>query len=240
LIDVYTSPDRATMWGQVGANITFFQHLGMMEVLHSVVGMTRSSPALTFIQIFSRYMVVAMLNTNPQDIKDDSTFIPMMLAAWTLADFTRYVFNCFGIARDIAGSVKGLAVAMKMMKVKSVERADDPVFKIPFPLVWIRYSLFIVLYPTGVFGELMVMWMTRNSRLTMLSAAQPGTTSGFVVQILTFMLQSLGLLENIYWYYGTILIVYAAGLPVLYLTLLGARKKQLAGPPKTDRAKKTQ
>jgi hypothetical protein len=240
LIAVLTSTDKATLWAQVGTNLGFFQHLGMMEVLHSAVGITRSSPALTFIQIFSRFMVVALLNSCPGQIKADTWVIPMMLTAWCIADFTRYVFYCFGLARDIAGSVRSLAVAMKLLKVKSVVVADDPVFKIPYPLVWIRYSLFIVLYPTGVFGELMVIWMTKDCMMTAMSVANPNTCSGFTLQFLKFLFGNLGLLESTYRYFGFQLLQYAIGLPILYLTLVGARKKQLAGPPKTDKAKKNQ
>lgn len=247
LIAILTSTDKAAIWGQVGADLSFFQHLGMMEVLHSVVGATRSSPFLTFIQIFSRFMVVAMLNGCGTELKFAQTsdgwspyWVTMMLTAWCFADFSRYVFYCFGLARDIAGSIKGLLVAMKMIKVKAVVKADDPVFKIPFPLVWIRYSLFIVLYPSGVLGELMVIWQTRAGMFKPLMGAAPDTMSGFTLQSLKFLCRSMGLLESTWRYYGAILFVYAVGLPILYLTLLGARKKQLAPPPKADKAKKTQ
>jgi hypothetical protein len=234
------STDRVGLWNTIGPNVTFFQHLGMMEVLHAAIGLTRSSPALTLMQILSRFMVCAFLNGCPDQIKSDTTWIPLMLTAWSMADFTRYVFYCFGLAREIGGSLKSMAVAMKMMKVKSVEKADDPVFKIPFPLVWVRYSLFIVLYPTGVFCELMCAWMTRECVLQPMATAQPNTMSGWFLQTLKFSFGSLGLLQSSTRYYGFVLFMYIVGLPPLYLSLMAARRNQLKPAPKTNNAKKTQ
>merc|ERR1719163_173720 len=116
---------------------------------------------MTLVQMFSRWMLVAILNECAQ-CKTETFFVPIMLFAWCTAETVRYVYYAIGQLSEIATSARGVAVAMKMMKVKSVEKADDPVFKIPFPLVWVRYSLFIVLYPTGVFCELMCAWMTRE------------------------------------------------------------------------------
>jgi hypothetical protein len=163
-----------------------------------------------------------------------------MLTAWSMADFTRYVFYCAGLLRDLAGSCRGVAVAMKMLKVKSVERADDPVFKIPFPLVWIRYSLFLILYPTGVFAELMCIRMTMDGATGGAPNMDPMTTSGWTLQTVKYMLGGMGFLQSQTVYYTFIVVCYVLGLPPLYMTLLGARRKQLAPPPKTDKAKKTQ
>jgi hypothetical protein len=234
---VGVSSGRIGLWNNVGPAVTFFQHLGMMEVLHAGFGMTRSSPALTFLQILSRYLVVALLNMCPDETKTDSLWVPLLLMCWSLADFTRYVFYCVGLFRDIAGSARGLAVALKMMKAKSVDRADDHVFKMPFPLVWLRYSLFIVLYPTGVLSELMCIWMTRSAIMTPTSAINANTMSAWIFQTLKYFFGSLGLLESTHKYYGFYLFVYVLGLPSLFFPLLAARKKQLAPKGKPDKSK---
>ena len=39
-----------------------------------------------------------------------------LVKCWSLADLTRYVFYVVGLLRDMAGSCRGVAVAMKMMK----------------------------------------------------------------------------------------------------------------------------
>jgi len=233
-----SSSNTVGLWNKVGPQFTYFQHLGMMEVAHCAVGMTRASPFLTFLQIFSRFMVVALLNSCPAAIKDDTFWIPLMLTCWGIADFTRYVFYCFGIVRDLATSCRSMAVAFKLMKISSVEKADDPVFKIPFPLVWLRYSLFIVLYPTGVTSELACIWMTRACAMGAISAVQPDTMSGWIFQSTKYLLGSMGLMSSVNMYYGFFLIVYFFGLPALYFPLLAARKKQLGGNAKADKGKK--
>merc|ERR1719454_1902302 len=108
--------------------------------------------------------------------------------------------------------------------------------------LWIRYSLFIVLYPTGVFCELMSIWMTRECALTAMTTAQPNTMSGWILQTLKFSFGSLGIMENTTRYYGVILLAYLFGLPPLYMSLLGARRNQLSKPKtaSVNGAKKTQ
>jgi hypothetical protein len=49
--------DRIGLWKNIGPTVSYFQHLGIMEVAHAAVGLTKSSPALTFMQIFSRFLV---------------------------------------------------------------------------------------------------------------------------------------------------------------------------------------
>jgi len=114
----------AGVWGVVGTTLTYFQHLGLLEVVHAALGMTRSSPAMTFLQIFSRILVVAFLNECPGAFESDAVIVPMMLTAWCLADFTRYLYYAIGQTRDIAVSVRGLLVAMKKVKMESLEKAD--------------------------------------------------------------------------------------------------------------------
>merc|ERR1740121_843871 len=213
--------------------LLFFQHLGMMEVVHAALGFTPSSPGLTLMQMVSRVGVVAILN-ECGDLRADKLWVPMMLFAWCNAEVCRYLFYAAGLFRDLATSTKGVMVAMKLAKVKSVEFADEPVFKIPFPLVWLRYSLFIVLYPMGVSGEMNCWRMAMNCLLETPSVSQPNTIGAYTMQ--SFRMVTGG---RSYWpVLGTFYLFYVFGLPPLYMTLLGARKKQLAPAPKTDKAKK--
>ena len=55
-----------------------------------------------------------------------------MVLSWALVEVPRYAFY---MAAIITG---------------------DATKKTPYPLFWLRYSLFAVLYPTGIFGELTV------------------------------------------------------------------------------------
>jgi len=221
------------VWSAIGPAIDFFQHLGMMEVLHAALGFTPSSPALTLLQMVSRLGVVAILNECPE-LKQDNFWVPMMLFAWCNAEICRYTFYSCSLLRDIATSCQGMAVALKLVKVKSVELADEPVFNIPYLLVWLRYSLFIVLYPMGVSGEMNCWRMAMNCMLQTPSVEQPVTFGAYMMQTCRMLTGGRG-----YWpVLGTFYLFYVFGLPPLYLTLLGARKKQLAPAPKNDKAQK--
>ena len=56
----------------------------------------------------------------------------LMTISWSIAEIPRYLYY---------------TVAQIM-----------PTSDIPYPLFWIRYSLFIVLYPSGISGECLQVW----------------------------------------------------------------------------------
>ena len=56
-----------------------------------------------------------------------------MVAAWACVEVPRYLFYAVNLF------------------------AAGP-HKIPMPLFWLRYTLFVVLYPAGISGELLQMW----------------------------------------------------------------------------------
>jgi len=238
LVAALTS-DWSGLLGAVGAQVTWVQHLGLMEVLHSALGMTRSNLVVTFIQIFSRVLVLSLVNPSNlgASVRKETFWIPMMIMCWSAADCLRYVFYCFNLVRDMAGYCKTVGVALKMMKVKNVEVADDPVFKIPFPLTWLRYSLFLVNYPVGVFCELMVFWKAKSVLTAPMftASADPSSLSAWALSTLQFLLRSMGATSETK-SYGVVLFLYFLGLPFLYLTLLTTRRKQLAPPAKAAKA----
>merc|ERR1711924_506023 len=81
-------------------------------------------------------------------------------------------------------------------------------------MVWLRYSLFIILYPTGVLSELLCIWLTRDCAMNVaMATAQPNTMSGWVFQTLKFSLGSAGLTSSTTRYYGFFLMCYIVGLP---------------------------
>jgi very-long-chain (3R)-3-hydroxyacyl-CoA dehydratase len=59
-----------------------------------------------------------------------STFFTLACTSWSLVEVPRYLFY----AVNLMGAV-------------------------PYPLFWLRYSLFAILYPTGITGELGCMYM---------------------------------------------------------------------------------
>ena len=113
----------------------------------------------------------------------------LMIASWATVEVPRYAFYLMALV------------------------TGDATKKTPYPLFWMRYSLFAVLYPTGITGELTVF----------LSAA---SDADFVEQ--AFVGAAL--------FYGTLLpIVYFFGSPLMIFNMVSNRssamKKRFAKPP---------
>jgi very-long-chain (3R)-3-hydroxyacyl-CoA dehydratase len=105
-----------------------FQLLAILEFFHALLGIVRTSPITTFIQVFGRLQVL-LIHHNIVPEARDSVGNVFMIAAWSCVEIVRYLF--------LALNVIGVA---------------------PYPLLWLRYSLFYILYPIGVYGEMKVIY----------------------------------------------------------------------------------
>ncbi|KAJ9464614.1 Very-long-chain (3R)-3-hydroxyacyl-CoA dehydratase hpo-8 [Diplonema papillatum] len=84
-------------------------------------------------------------------------------------------------------------------------------------LTWLRYSMFIVLYPMGVIGEV--------GCLNHAATTAPDSKTAVVLPLLKYMYQHGG---GVY----TLITVYVVGLSVMYGHMLAQRAKVLGGKPK--------
>ncbi|MCJ1442981.1 MAG: hypothetical protein MMC23_003478 [Stictis urceolatum] len=113
----------------VGTFARWVQTLAVLEIVHSALGLVRSPLSTTFLQVFSRILLVwgivypFPLQTSP------SPFYSSMLIAWSVTEVVRYAF----FVQNLRGTV-------------------------PPALVWLRYNLFYVLYPVGISSECVMMW----------------------------------------------------------------------------------
>lgn len=119
-----------------------------------------------------------------------------MILSWALVEVPRYLFYISAIVSGDA--TKGT----------------------PYPLFWLRYSLFALLYPTGIAGELSV--FINSSRCpTFLSILGPGKE------------------YIMYWYAMAFPIIYAPGALPMILNMAGNRRKafrnRFAKPPPPPR-----
>ena len=105
-----------------------------------------------------------------------------MIFSWALVEVPRYLFYVTAIVTGDA--TKGT----------------------PYPLFWLRYSLFAVLYPTGISGELSV-FLSSSKCETFLSLLGVGKES------------------LMYWYAMAFPIIYAPGALPMILNMAGNRKK---------------
>ena len=106
------------------------QTAAVLEIVHSMLKLVRSPVFTTVIQVSSRlFLVWAVSHWAPPGRQ--SLFFALMAGSWALVEVPRYAFY---MIKD-ATSTK-----------------ENPNGALPYWLIWLRYSLFLVLYPTGISG----------------------------------------------------------------------------------------
>nr|CAB3251721.1 very-long-chain (3R)-3-hydroxyacyl-CoA dehydratase 2-like [Phallusia mammillata] len=113
------------LYRQVEKQLLFFQTAAIFEIIHAATGIVRSNVMLTTMQVFSRVGIVWGV-IQPVAQVHNTEGIPMLMVAWTITEIIRYLYYTF----MLLGTT-------------------------PYIVVWLRYSLFTVLYPLGVSGELL-------------------------------------------------------------------------------------
>mmetsp|Transcript_1040 Transcript_1040/g.2219 ORF Transcript_1040/g.2219 Transcript_1040/m.2219 type:complete len:205 (+) Transcript_1040:250-864(+) len=117
--DVFSSFENA---------LSIFQTGAVLEVLHAMFGLVRSSWQSTFLQVSSRiYVVWAALYLIPS--VRGLWAVSTMILAWALTEVPRYLYF-------------------------SVMSQGSP----PRWLTWLRYSTFFILYPLGAGSEMAVLY----------------------------------------------------------------------------------
>lgn len=103
------------------------QSAALMEIAHSAVGLVRSPVIVTAMQVMSRIIALFAVVYSPAAQAHFGS--GLMILGWSLVEVPRYAFY---VAALISGdATKGT----------------------PYPLFYLRYSLFYVLYPLGISGE---------------------------------------------------------------------------------------
>ncbi|KAL5103354.1 Phosphatase and actin regulator 2 [Taenia crassiceps] len=165
--------------------LRIFQTLSVLEIIHACLGLVRSSPTATAIQISSRLLIVwGVLYTYPE-VSVHANFKQMMFVSWCLADVTRYLYYF-------------LCTFMEPPRL----------------LTNLRYNLFLVLYPTGITGEMALMWYS------LFHAARKPWINFLLPNFLNFGFSTYEL-------YCALLLLYLPGSPVMYSHMLAQRQKQL-------------
>ncbi|RWS17267.1 ptpla domain protein-like protein [Dinothrombium tinctorium] len=174
------------LWKQVELPLTIFQTLQLIEVLHCIIRLVPSSPFTTFIQIASRLIVVWGI-LKPVAETQTSIGVPLIVGSWSVAEITRYLYYALNLINCI-----------------------------PYFLTWCRYTFFTFLYPSGVSGELILMY----------------TALPYIArrQIYSYQLPNP---FNISFQYNLALILlmlsYIPFFPLLYFYMVGQRRKMLGG-----------
>lgn len=111
-------------WARFGTSLMVVQSTMAFEILHALLGLVRSPVFVTALQVSSRLWVVWGA-TYYSTACQAHWSIYLMVISWCCAEVPRYLFYVGGLLGSI-----------------------------PFPLFFVRYSAFMVLYPTGITGEI--------------------------------------------------------------------------------------
>lgn len=109
---------------------TAIQCLAVLEIVHSAIGIVRSPLMTTVMQVASRLLVViGIWVVLPLAEGNYSPAYLTVHVAWCITEVVRYYYY----ALNLAGSV-------------------------PAKLEWLRYNLFLVMYPLGISSELYMIY----------------------------------------------------------------------------------
>ncbi|THH33244.1 hypothetical protein EUX98_g898 [Antrodiella citrinella] len=116
-----------TTYARVGYQTALVQSLAIMEVVHSLLGFVRSPLFTTATQVWSRYMLVWGV-ANVFPSSQTSPFYASMVLSWSITEVIRYSHY-----------------TLNLLDGES------------YLLLWLRYTTFYLLYPTGAGSEAFVM-----------------------------------------------------------------------------------
>ncbi|RAL43937.1 unnamed protein product [Cuscuta campestris] len=173
------------VYGAVEKPLLFAQTAALLEILHGLVGLVRSPISATFPQISSRiYVTWGILYSFPE--VQTHVFVSSLVISWSITEIIRYSF--FG-TKETFGSA-------------------------PSWLLWLRYSTFILLYPSGITSEVGLIYKS------LLYIKESGKYSLWMPNRLNFSFD--------YYYLALVVIaIYVPGSPHMYNYMLGQRKKAL-------------
>eukprot|EP01127_Copromyxa_protea_P001410 TRINITY_DN11410_c0_g1_i1.p1 TRINITY_DN11410_c0_g1~~TRINITY_DN11410_c0_g1_i1.p1 ORF type:complete len:725 (-),score=176.21 TRINITY_DN11410_c0_g1_i1:99-2273(-) len=151
------------------------QGMAGLEIVHSLLRLVRSPVGPTLMQVSSRLFLVLVTWMSPPSQAHWSLYL--MVFSWSLVEIPRYLFYALNFVQS----------------------------KVFFPVFWLRYTLFMVLYPTGITGELLQTWQYL------------WTVKNLVVFYVLFF----------------VLVAYIPGGPFMYFHMVGQRKRafQARNPP---------
>ncbi|EFP05368.1 hypothetical protein CRE_26953 [Caenorhabditis remanei] len=175
------------LYESVEIELKIFQTAAILEVIHAVIGLVRSPVGTTAMQVTSRVVLVWPI-LHLCSTARYSVGVPLLLVAWSVTEVIRYSFYALSVLKQ----------------------------PIPYFLLWLRYTLFYVLYPMGVSGEL----------LTLFASLKEVDEK----KILTLeMPNRLNMGISFWWVLIIAALTYIPGFPQLYFYMIGQRKKVLGG-----------
>jgi len=112
------------LYSEIGSTLTVVQTAMCLEVLHSILGLVPSPVFTVVLQVSSRIFILWGHLYWVTQCQRHWSLF-LMVISWSITETVRYTFYFLALLG-----------------------------KVPFPIFWLRYSLFMFLYPTGITGEL--------------------------------------------------------------------------------------
>jgi very-long-chain (3R)-3-hydroxyacyl-CoA dehydratase len=122
-----TGGDLSKVWEAMGTSIHVAQWAMSLEMVHALLKLVNSPFLATVLQVLSRLLLMVVIMLAPSASK--TWQCGMMAISWALVEVPRYCFYLNGLLGP--GGQTGVL----------------------YPIFWLRYSLFAILYPTGITGE---------------------------------------------------------------------------------------
>ncbi|CDJ67375.1 protein tyrosine phosphatase-like domian-containing protein, putative [Eimeria necatrix] len=202
---------HVSLWPELESPLFFAQSLAVMEIVHSLMGLVRSSVMTTIMQVFSRLQLVWLLFPTVPSSRHPVALLTCV-AAWSCAELLRFPF--FAV--------------QQLLQLVDLMRKDATPLEVPVLLKWLRYSGFTVLYPIGITSEVVCMW----------SSLEALRSSYALSHYPTPMPNKLNFELSLYWSYLILLCLYIPGSVQLYSHMLKQRRKYLYGTGQETTAKK--
>lgn len=189
------SPGLWAVAGQGDYGIHALTMFTMLEVVHSALGMVRAPVATTALQVASRVLLVRVVEFVPA-CHDLNPWLYCMVFAWSLTEVVRYMFY-----------------ALNLVGVNL------------YPLKWLRYTMFLVLYPLGVSGEVGCMHAALLAGVLGPAAAATASTPWLLANFAQPVFRALP-------FWPTMALAWGGGLALLYTMMLGQRARALGSKTK--------
>ncbi|XP_067932027.1 very-long-chain (3R)-3-hydroxyacyl-CoA dehydratase-like [Watersipora subatra] len=187
---IYTGAEDYKVYDDVGIVLVISQIFSVLEIIHPLIGLVKSGVIAPLAQVCGRCLMLLAVICNEPKLQTGPATTYLILF-WSLADFIRHPFYM-----------------MSSMKASF------------YWLVWLRYTMWIPLYPLGVLCEYLILWQaiplfTQSGKLS-ISLPNPYNFSFSITSIMYMHL-----------------VVLPLGLLKLMAHMYSLRKKKLRKPSKS-------
>eukprot|EP00117_Sycon_ciliatum_P011163 scpid77635/ scgid12757/ 3-hydroxyacyl-CoA dehydratase 2; Protein-tyrosine phosphatase-like member B len=166
---VQNDGNHRELFNAVELPLVLLQASGILETIHSILGISKSSPAAAFMQYLGRGFALFLVTRSIPGVRYELGVVSYLIT-WVMIDSVRYPYYFMSLLG-----------------------------KPPYILTWLRYTSFIPLYPLGYLAELTTVYaaMLKVWETNQYSFTVAGTEINFYYLLLSYMAFScFGFFQN--------------------------------------------